>query len=191
MLAWKGFNTPDRVKTVALTQPRLSIELREFDPSDYRRLAEIYDAIFPERSRSIDEWRFYDDSLDKSKYYFKRYACLRSTTGEILGFGEMWNPPWMFHPNKFWLDGWVDPKNQGQGVGGAIYGTLESELKRRAATVAWMGIREDMSRPVTFAQKRGFTEKMRGWESTINPLHVDASKFEAYSVKATMAGVEF
>src|SRR5213592_842558 len=97
MLAWKGFNTPDRVKTVALTQPRLSIELREFEPSDYRRLAEIYDAIFPERSRSIDEWRFYDDSLDKSKYYFKRYVCLGVGNGKILGFGELWNPPWMFN----------------------------------------------------------------------------------------------
>ena len=191
MLAWKGFNTPDRVKTVALTQPRLSIELREFEPSDYRRLAEIYDAIFPERSRSIDEWRFYDDSLDKSKYYFKRYVCLGVGTGKILGFGELWNPPWMFHPKKFWLDGWVDPKHQGRGVGGAIYETLEHELKSHSAIVAWMGIREDMSRTVTFAQRRGFSEKMRGWESTINPFQVDTTKFGEYSSKASKEGIEF
>ncbi|OLB45864.1 MAG: hypothetical protein AUG17_03860 [Crenarchaeota archaeon 13_1_20CM_2_53_14] len=167
------------------------MEFRDFDPSDYWRLAEIYDTIFPERSRSIDEWRFYDDSLDKSKYYFKRFTCLSVASGEVLGFGEMWNPPWMFHPNKFWLDGWVDPKHQGQGVGAAIYRTLERELKRHGAIVAWMGIREDMSRPVTFARRRGFGEKMRGWESTINPSHVDTTKFETYSEKASSAGVEF
>src|SRR5690242_13736098 len=69
-----------------LTQRILSIEFREFDPSDYRRLADIYDAIFPERSRTIEEWRFYDDSLDTSKYYFKRYAGLNAATGEVIGF---------------------------------------------------------------------------------------------------------
>ncbi|TLY42764.1 MAG: GNAT family N-acetyltransferase [Nitrospirae bacterium] len=109
------------------------MEFRDFDPSDYWRLAEIYDTIFPERSRSIDEWRFYDDSLDKSKYYFKRFTCLSVASGEVLGFGEMWNPPWMFHPNKFWLDGWVDPKHQGQGVGGSRHSSESSE-KTKSAT---------------------------------------------------------
>jgi len=191
MLAWKGFNTLDREKTVALTQSSLSMEFREFEPSDYRRLAEIYDVIFPDRSRSIDEWRFYDDSLDKSKYYFKRYTCSNVATGEVLGFGEMWNPPWMFHPKKFWLDGWVDPKHQGQGVGGSIYRTLEHDLKSRSAIAAWMGIREDMKRPVNFARRRGFSEKMRGWESTINPFQVDTTKFGEYSSKASKEGIEF
>src|SRR2546428_6034190 len=149
-VACKEFNIGTGRSVCVLAQRTLSFEIREFEGSDYGRLAEIYDAIFPERSRIIDEWRFYDESLDKSKYYFKRYTCSSTANGAVLGFGEMWNPPWMFHPNKFWLDGWVDPKHQGQGVGGAIYKTLEAELKRRAATVAWMGIREDMSRPVTF-----------------------------------------
>ena len=174
-----------------LIQRTLSIEFREFDSSDYRRLAEIYDAIFPERSRSIEEWRFYDDSLDRSKYYFKRYAGLNATTGDVLGFGELWNPPWMFHPKKFWLDGWVDPKHHGQGVGGAIYDRLAQELERLGASTAWMGIREDMVASSAFTRNRGFSEKMRGWESTINPLHVDTSKFEIYSQRASKAGIEF
>jgi len=174
-----------------LTQHALSIEFREFDMSNYRRLAEIYDAIFPERSRTIEEWKFYDDSLDKSKYYFKRYAGLNTATGEVLGFGEIWNPPWMFHPRKFWLDEWVDPKHQGQGVGGAIYAKLAREMQRLGASTAWMGIREDMATSVAFARNRGFSEKMRGWESTINPLTFVASKFEAYSQKASRAGIKF
>jgi GNAT superfamily N-acetyltransferase len=174
-----------------LGQRSLSMEFREFDLSDYRRLAEIYDAIFPERSRSIEEWRFYDDSLDTSKYYFKRYVCLNASNGEALGFGELWNPPWMFHPKKFWLDGWVDPKHQHHGVGGAIYDKLVQDLKRLGATTAWMGIRENMAASVSFAMKRGFNEKMRGWESTINPLRFDPSKFGSYTTKASGAGITF
>src|SRR5216117_4378756 len=134
-VACKEFNMGvGRIDTI-LAQRTLSLEIRGFEDSDYRRLAEIYDAIFPERARSVEEWRFYDDSLDKSKYYFKRYVCLGVGTGKILGFGELWNPPWMFHPKKFWLDGWVDPMHQGRGVGGAIYETLEHELKSHSAIV--------------------------------------------------------
>ena len=172
-------------------QSTLSIEFQEFEPNSYRRLAEIYDAIFPERSRTIEEWRFYDESLDTSKYYFKRYACVNNSNGETLGFGEIWNPPWMFHPKKFWLDGWVDPKHQRHGVGGAIYGKLLRELGSLGATVAWMGIREDMTGSVSFAMNRGFREKMRGWESTINPQHFDGSGFSPYASKALDAGIVF
>jgi GNAT superfamily N-acetyltransferase len=167
------------------------MEFREFAQDDYRRLAEIYDSIFPERSRSMEEWRFYDDSLDTSKYYFRRYSCLDASNGMVLGFGEMWNPPWMYHPRKFWLDGWVDPKHQRQGIGSAIYERLAQDLKTLGATVAWMGIREDMAAPVSFATKRGFTEKMSGWESTINPQHFDGSRFKSYTVKAANAGITF
>jgi len=167
------------------------LEFREFEPDHYRRLAEIYDAIFPERARSIEEWRFYDDGLDKSKYYFKRYACLNSETGEALGFGEMWTPPWMFHPKKFWLDAWVDPKRQRQGIGGAIYDRLNRDLRDSGGITAWMGIRENMAGPIAFAQKRGFGEKMRGWESNINPSQVDTREFEKYSAKASKNGIQF
>ncbi len=174
-----------------MTQRTLSLQFREFEPDHYRRLAQIYDAIFPERARSTEEWRFYDESLDKSKYYFKRYACSNSETGEVLGFGEMWNPPWMFHPKKFWLDGWVDPKNQARGVGSAIYDRLNRDLQDLGTMTAWAGIRENMTGSIAFVQKRGFREKMRGWESTIDPSSVNASDFEKYSSKASKAGIQF
>ena len=174
-----------------MAQSTLSLEIRGFEESDYPRLAEIYDAIFPERSRSVEEWQFYDDSLDKSKYYFRRYACINSATGVALGFGEMWNPPWMFHPKKFWFDGWVDPKHQRQGVGSAIYDRLKDDFDKRNGISAWMGIRENMETSIAFARKRGFNEKMRVWESTVDPYRVNTSEFQKYSTKASQARIEF
>jgi len=97
----------------------------------------------------------------------------------------------MFHPKKFWFDGWVDPKHEGQGIGSAIYERLKDDFDERSATAAWMGIRENMTRSIAFAQKRGFDEKMRGWESTIDPYQVDTSEFQKYSTKASQAGIEF
>lgn len=174
-----------------MAQRTLSLEVRRFEDTDYQRLAEIYEAIFPERARSIEEWRFYDYSLDKTKYYFKRYACVNSETGVALGFGEMSNPPWMFHPKKFWFDGWVDPKHQGQGIGSALYDKLKDDFDERDAIVAWMGIRENMTEAIAFAMKRGFMEKMRGWESTIDPYQVNITEFQRYPSKASQAGIQF
>lgn len=174
-----------------MTQHTLSIKFREFNSADYRRLAEIYDAIFPERSRTLEEWRFYDEGLDTSKYYFKRYACLDTTTGETLGFGEMWHPPWMFHPKKFWVDGWVDPKHQGRGVGTALFEKLEQDMGSLGAITAWVGVLESKPNSIRFAERRGFKEKIRGWHQSINPSQVDTSKFEGYSKRAAEAGIGF
>jgi ribosomal protein S18 acetylase RimI-like enzyme len=190
-VACKEFNIEGRRIPSVLAQGPLSLEIREFGDSDYPRLAEVYEAIFPERARTIEEWRFYDDSLDKTKYYFKRYVCLNSATGVALGFAEMWNPPWMFHPKKFSLDGWVDPQYQDQGVGSLIYNRLKDDLDERGAIAAWMGIRENMTSSIAFAQKRGFNEKMRGWESTIDPYQVNTSEFQRYSTEASKEGIEF
>jgi ribosomal protein S18 acetylase RimI-like enzyme len=185
------FNIERGRMVLVLAQRALSLQIREFEDDDYPKLAEIYETIFPERGRSLEEWRFYDDSLDKTKYYFKRYVCLNSATGVALGFGEMWNPPWMFHPRKFWFDGWVDPSYQRQGVGSALYDKLRKDFDHRNAIAAWMGIRENMTTSIAFARKRGFSEKMRGWESTIDPYRVDTSEFQRYSTKASQAGIKF
>lgn len=97
----------------------------------------------------------------------------------------------MFHPKKFWFDGWVDPKHQGQGIGSALYDKLKDDFDERGAIAAWMGIRENMLGTIAFAQRRGFAEKMRGWESTIDPYQVNISEFQKYSGKAAEAGIQF
>ncbi len=172
-----------------MTQITLPLEFREFEPSQYERLADIYGRIFPERERSVAEWRFFDESLDKTKYHFRRYACLNVDDGEILGFGELGHAPWMFHPKKFWLEIWVDPQHQGKGVGKAIYQLLSEELNRLGAVTLWTGIREDMPRSLSFVEKRGFHEKRRGWESILEPGKVSLAGFRGYAEKASRGGI--
>lgn len=139
----------------------------------------------------MDEWKFFDDSLDRSKYYFKRYTVEDSQTKEILGFGEIGHAPWMFHPKKFWTEIWVDPPHQRQGFGNAIYEKIEQELRSLGAITAWAATREDLTGPIAFLEKRGFKEKMRGWESTLNPSTFDPLPFDKYSVQASKAGISF
>lgn len=174
-----------------MTQRSLSLTFNEFQPSDYGKLAQIYDSIFPERARSIDEWKFFDESLDQSKYYWKRYTIRESEKGEIVAFGELGHAPWMFNPDKYWTEIWVDPSKQGQGIGSAIYRKIEEDLRKLGAIAAWASTREDFVSPIKFLVNRGFAEKMRGWESTINPSEGDFSVFEKYRVQAVNNGITF
>src|SRR5438094_4030584 len=144
-------------------QRTLSLATREFDPTDYARLAEIYNANYPDYPRSVGEWRSRDESLDRSKYYLQRYSFLENDA--IVGFGVVSHVTDMFHPCKFWIEILVDPLSHGRGIGGAIYERLGGELNKLNAVTAWAGGREDLPRLTGFYQRRGFMEKQIAWES--------------------------
>ncbi len=167
----------------------LPLRFREFEPSDYERLAEVYTAIFPDYARTANEWRHWDEMVDQSKYYFHRSTCLNRQTDEVLGFGQCQHAIEMFHPRKFWLEIWVDPRHQKKGAGAAIYERLTRELVDKEAVTCWGVAREDMSYPIEFAKKRGFEEKRRAWESRIDPSRFDSSSFREYAARASRHGI--
>jgi len=170
-------------------QRTLSLEMREFDPADYPRLLEIYNANYPDYARSVREWRARDETVDKSKYYLQRYSFLERD--EIVGFGDVSHVTDMFHPYKFWINVFVDPPSQGRGVGSSIYDRLIGELRKLNAVAAWAGSKEDLPRLTEFYQKRGFVEKMKAWESRLNVPTLDMEKFREYPEKALRQGITF
>jgi GNAT superfamily N-acetyltransferase len=107
----------------------------------------------------------------------------------VLGFGRMSQPPWTFHPQKFFIDVLVDPRYQGRGLGSRIYEKLVRDLEELHATVAWAWIKENVPRSLTFAGKRGFVEKRRAWESRLNPSEVDAGRFQTYADRVSKDGI--
>jgi GNAT superfamily N-acetyltransferase len=163
--------------------------MREFQPSEYGRLAELYGTIYPDYDRSPNEFRFWDESLDRSKYLRKRYSCFDQASNQIIGFGEVGHATWMFHPQKFWLEIWVDPAHQGRGIGSAIYSKLSEDMDELDAVMCWAMAKEDMSAPLAFLAKRGFKERMKSWESRLNPAQVSLSDYSNYSQRASEGGI--
>jgi GNAT superfamily N-acetyltransferase len=168
-------------------QRTLSLEMREFDPTDYPKLLEIYNANYPDYARSIAEWRSRDETVDRSKYYLQRYSFLERKA--IVGFGDVSHVTDMFHPHKFWINILVDPPSQGRGIGGSIYERLTRELKKLNAVAAWAGSKEDLPKLTVFYQRRGFAEKMKAWESRLNVPTMDLEKFRDYSEKVFQQGI--
>jgi len=168
-------------------QRTLSLEMREFDPTDYPRLLEIYNANYPDYARSIVEWRSRDETVDRSKYYWQRYSFLERKA--IVGFGDVSHVTDMFHPHKFWINIFVDPSSQGRGIGSSIYDRLSGELRKLSAVAAWAGSKEDLPRLTEFYQKRGFAEKLKAWESRLDLRAIDPSRFRDYSEKVLRQGI--
>ncbi len=168
-------------------QRTLSLDMRGFDVREYPRLLEIYNANYPDYARSIEEWRSRDETVDRSKYHLQRFSFLEKNG--IVGFGEVAHVTDMFHPHKFWISIYVDPRSQGRGIASAIYERLAGELGKLNAVGAWAGSKEDLPRLTEFYQKRGFAEKMKVWESRLSVPTVDLEKFREYSEKVSRQGI--
>ncbi len=167
----------------------LPLRFREFEAADYERLAEMHGMMFPDYRRTANEWRHWDSMVDKSKFYFHRFACLDQESGKVLGFGQAQHAMEMYHPNKFWLDIYVDQKHHRKGIGSAIYEKLSEEMSDKEAVTLWAMTKEDMPLDGRFAEKRGFVETKRAWESRIDPSSFDPSPFKAYADKAASHGI--
>ena len=171
-------------------QTIVPLTFREFDTSDYEKLVEVYNSNFPDYATSVAESRYWDEMYDKSKYHYKRYACLDQHTGKILGFGRINHAMWNFHPQKFIVDVLVDPQHQNKGIGSQIYKKLAEETERLHATTLWANVKENMPSASAFASARGFTEKKRAWESRLDPSKVDIASFQKYADKALNQGIK-
>src|SRR5207245_9372161 len=118
----------------------LPLEISEFKADDYGKLAHVFGSIFPDYDRTPEEWRFEDESLDKSKFPFKRYSCISEEVQEPVGFAQCQHVPWMYHPKKLWFEISVDPQHQKTGVGSALYERLNQQVKHLVTVTACGGV---------------------------------------------------
>jgi GNAT superfamily N-acetyltransferase len=167
-----------------------SLTFRDFRPEDYAWLVEIYNANYPDYAVSISEQRAFDESIDSSKYLLKRFAAT-DQTGRVLGFGQIRHVLDVYHPRKFMISIWVDPLEQGKGVGTRIYGKIMEELDQLNAIVAWAFSREDLPNLREFYLHRGFREISRDWESRLDVTNVDTGKVQEHVHNVSRQGITF
>lgn len=172
-----------------LGQTTVPVSFRRFEPSDYERLVDVYNANFPDFPSSVEEVRHNDESSDPSKYYKNRLVCLSGDLTVPVGFGMVAHAWWNYHPHKYVVDMAVDPRYQGRGIGSRIYQEILAELADLKAVAAWASVKENMAGSMGFAQKRGFVEKQRLWESWLNPQEFDPQPFQGYLERTSRAGI--
>lgn len=171
-----------------MRQVQTDITIRPFEDRDYQGIADVGNAVLPDRPTTVEELRYDDEHFDK-KFVHERYVAVGPGSSGIHGYSELWHIPWAFHPRKFGVGVSVHPDAQRQGIGTQLWAHLEERLRAHNAISARNQIWEKKSASIAFAQRRGFREVMRAWESRLEVGGFDFPAFQAAVDEALRSGV--
>ncbi len=153
---------------------RMQVTLRPFDPeSDFPAVVEIRNATFPHNPTSVESARFQWSTLDATRYHRERVVALEAAGGRAIGGASFNHNPEMFHADKYQCGIAVHPEFWGRGVGAQLWEWLQGRLAERHAVLARTSVWESHPHAVAFAQRRGFQEKRRMWQSILDVGGVD------------------
>jgi mycothiol synthase len=169
-------------------QTRTRVTLRPFTPDDYPALAAVNNAVYPDYPNSVEELRYNDEHRDP-KCHFARFVAEHE--GVLVGSGACGQYAGMFHPRKFFLGVDVHPDWQGQGIGSALYDHALGSLDPFAPLSVSCQTRSDWAHTLRFLAARGFTERMRSWESRLDVAAFDASPYAGVQERTEATGIVF
>jgi mycothiol synthase len=166
----------------------MSISLRRFSASDsdYEALVAIHNAVFPDYAERASDWQHWD-SMRPEHCRAERWMAERD--GAVVGFGQFFQVPWMYHPHKYFISIDVLPAYQRQGIGAQIYDHLSERLAPHDPATLRTDTREDQSASVSFITQRGFGEEMRSWESRLDVQGFDPSPWAGHEQRVLAKGV--
>jgi GNAT superfamily N-acetyltransferase len=157
--------------------------IRPFLEADYPALAVVSNAAYPDYPQTPAEERERDEKRPEKVRWGRLVA---EDAGKLVGYGFWGNNDGMFHPQKFGLDIAVTPEVHGAGFGRALYEACQEAMKPFDPILYRCQARENDERSVRFVQERGFEEKMREWESRLDPMSFVREDF--VSAEARVAG---
>ena len=161
--------------------------LRDILPSDYERLAAISAAIDPADSRGLEWFRERDARRSPQ---LRLYRLVAERDGLVVGWGEVGQGWWAYHPRKFYLRLNVDPEFQRQGVGSCLYTALIDHV-----CANWNPSRVSAEaselRPwsCAFLEHRGFQEVQRRWDAALQVAEARLDRLPAAIRRVADSGV--
>ncbi len=160
--------------------------IRPFTREDYEAQAHIESVCFemPSSAETIRR----DDEKREDKYKVAKFVA--ELDGKTVGFGGYFQGPWAYHPQKFHVDICVLPEFRRRGIGGALYSRVMEELAQFDPISAATQYKETYTDSIAFAQKRGFSEAMRAWESHLDVAAADVTPYTDTVSKVAAMGYE-
>lgn len=119
------------------------------------------------------------DSLrneDRLTAAFERFVAM--VDGEVAGHASWFQLPSRLHPQKFWMDGCVNPRFQRRGVATALLNRILEAIAPKSPILLRTATREDFPGGRPFLERQGFAEAKRTWESF---LDLESFDFGPYS----------
>ncbi|HZY69496.1 MAG TPA: GNAT family N-acetyltransferase [Thermoplasmata archaeon] len=142
-------------------------EIRDFRDSDFEADSRIASHLHPGFPVTAEEIRHWDGAIAGEGIHKHRLAVEERDSATVVATGLLFNPPWEFDPDAYWMSIEVDPSRQGQGIGRSLFRVLEDEAISRAGRCLWATVLADQPRSVRFFGRAGFTERRRTWTSVL------------------------
>jgi len=123
---------------------------------------------YPDHPVSPEEFRRWNWILDSPHIFRQRLVVEESSTGEVVGWGAIYNHPWTYNRAKYAIEVAIDPGSERRGLGRCVYDELERVARGRKAIALWATVRASDERSVRFFARCGFVERRRGWSSRLS-----------------------
>ncbi len=165
------------------------ITIRPFEQNDedYRQGVYITNSVWPEYPDTVEEWKEGDEKRSKLLKVGRFFAEL---DGQKVGFANYGQSLWVNHPGKLFVGVAVLPEFRKRGVGTALWEHLCQEVQQFDPLRLLAHTREDYEEGIRFAQKLGFDECMRDWESRLDPASLDMDEWGRYAQQVAEQGIE-
>lgn len=157
--------------------------LRPMSGDDYEALARFY--VAAGQPTTAEGIRYNDEARPPHSLYGR---CLAEIDGSIVGTGRFRQDAGVYHPKKFMVKVLVWPDFRNQGIGSALYDALWRLLQIHNPIALGTSVRETDLAGLRFAQRRGFVERMRMWESRLDLQGAQTDRFSAALDRVAAAG---
>ena len=165
------------------------ITIRNFEmkDEDYQHAVDIGNAVWVDYPETVNELREDDEKRQKAVKWGRYFA---EVNGETVGYAYYSQSLWLNHPGKLWVGVLVLPDYRNRGVGTALWQRICRDIEQYDPLRLLTSTREDYEDGVRFALKLDFIERMRDWESRLDPLSVNPADWEGYSRRVAEQGIE-
>jgi GNAT superfamily N-acetyltransferase len=157
--------------------------------NDYAQISTVLTAIWPDRDSSPAMLRHVDQARG-SEFYAQRN--LAEIDRRVVAVCDHYEPPDFYRPGKYAFAIHVHPAYERQGIGGALYAQMVTDLQRRtqSLTILTAQTRESKPQAVRFLQGRGFSQVMRSPLASLDVTTFDPQRFATLLPKLAAAGIE-
>lgn len=175
----------------------LPLTVRPFDAdTDYPARVDIHNATFADRPISEAELRNWDSKEHPDPKYLKRRFVAELATGDSGAAGAvvsyLWygHQPGLYHPRKLHFSLAVHPRHRRLGVGDRMYREMVAGIAPHDPQQVMAGTFANQPEGIAFLERRGFTERMRAWESYLDVESFDPAPYAKLIERVGSEGIE-